>query len=141
MLQVFFHESSSPRHLKMALGSFRICSKFKMHHRYQRHRWQICRLCQLFTSGKCLTEGCAYEINVFECGLVPPLMLPTTTQQIVFGSQLCTALPQGYLQNCPGLRMPDPDVLLDKEKTKTSFSSAILWKISHKNISKQRRCM
>jgi hypothetical protein len=28
----------------------------------------------------------------------------------------------------------EPDVLLDKEKTKTSFSSAILWKISHKNI-------
>ncbi len=55
----FFHESSSPRPLKMTLGSFR---KFKMHHRYQqRHWWQICRLCQLHTRGKCLTEGCAYE--------------------------------------------------------------------------------
>jgi hypothetical protein len=46
-------------------------------------------------------------------------------------SQLCTALPQGYLQNCLGLRMPDPDVLLDKEKTMTSFNTAILWKITH----------
>ncbi len=43
---MFFHESSSPN---IALGSFLIFlknwwrySQVQVHHRYQRHRWQIC---------------------------------------------------------------------------------------------------
>ncbi len=45
----FFHESSSPKPLKITLGSFRIFlensrgySQVKVHHRYRRHRPQIC---------------------------------------------------------------------------------------------------
>ncbi len=48
LLQVLFHESSSPKPLKITSGSFRISFKnsrrylqVKVHHRYQRHRWQI----------------------------------------------------------------------------------------------------
>ncbi len=44
----FFHEPVSPQSLIIQLGPFRIFSKIrgdtlvKVHHRYQRHRWQIC---------------------------------------------------------------------------------------------------
>ncbi len=50
LIQVFFHESPSPKPLIIALGSFQIFLKIrgvKVHHRYQRfplccwHRWQI----------------------------------------------------------------------------------------------------
>jgi hypothetical protein len=43
LLQVFFHESSSPKPLKVTLGSFQIFSKFlrysqvKVHHWYKQH--------------------------------------------------------------------------------------------------------
>jgi hypothetical protein len=47
---IFFHESSFSKPLKIRLGSFQTFSKnssqgnlqVKVHHWYQRHRWQIC---------------------------------------------------------------------------------------------------
>ncbi len=49
----FFHESSSPKHLKITLGLYKFFLKFAdifasqgSKHRYERHRWQICHRCQ-----------------------------------------------------------------------------------------------
>ncbi len=47
----FFLDSSSPKPLKITLGSFRIFSKIRgdiRKSRYKRHRWQICQRCQLY---------------------------------------------------------------------------------------------
>ncbi len=53
LLKFFFHESPSPKPLIITLGiisnffeNSRRYSQVKVHHRCQRHRWQICHRCQ-----------------------------------------------------------------------------------------------